>query len=249
MKKLVSLFFVASLFLIGFTACEQQTEEPGGIPGMGETPGELEISEPFVAPQGVSINLETQDETTLGSILSSSSQNVLKNSVTSSFVGCGGNYFNGELYMWIIIKLTITNDSDQEMCLDIPAGTVFEVSEQGYQNGIVVCPITLCLSAHSQLELNLSLMCLNEGRDGSKKGVTYKWRGVTASPVMQNFCERFKNKKCKIEDYDMNNEEERKQYEEIADHIQNAIWALTNEGRELTQDEIDYFNNLPDLDD
>ena len=248
MKKIVNLFFIASLFLIGFTSCEQQTEEPGGIPGMGETPGELEIAEPFVAPQGIAINLESQDETTLDAILSSSSQNVLKNSVIPSFVGCAGNMYNEHLNIWILVKLTITNDSDQRMCIDIPAGTVFEVSEPGFQNGIVVCPITLCLDGKSTIDVTLSLMCLNKGYDGSTTDVTYKWRGVTASPIMQNFCKMFAKKKCKMEDYDLSNSTERKKYSDIVDHIQKAIWNLTNDGRELTQDQIDYFNSLPDRD-
>jgi len=254
MKKLISLFFVASLFLIGFTACEQQGEEPG-IPGMGDTPGELEIAETFTAPEGVIINLETLDEANIENALSS--QNQLKSTEGFFFRrGCGGSQWNGNFKVWIRVKLDVQNTSNQKWCFNIPAGTVFQVSDPSYQNGITISPIKICVESKGFCNVELWLMCLNRGKDGSTANVTYKILGVTGNARMWNLVRKLRYKRCNIEWY-LNVDPSAKlksataenieTYKELADQIQNAIWQLTNDGEDLTEEQIKYFESLPDI--
>ncbi len=255
MKKLTSILFIASLFLIGFTSCEKQGEEPGNIPGMGNTPGELQIKEEFKAPEGVVMDTKLQgvEETTVESIFS---QNKLKSTNSGwGFFGCGGSNWQGDFTLWVIVKLIAQNTNDDEMCFTIPTGTVFEVSDQEYQNGIVISPIEICIEPHSSCEVNLVLMCLNKGKTGSKSDVFYTLLGVTASQTMWNLLNLLQGKMCNIENYlyaspsaklKAESEGDIEEYKDIADHIQNAIWQLTNDGKELTEDQIQYFQSLPD---
>ena len=222
---------------------------------MGDTPGALEISESFTAPEGVVINLETLDEGTLESVLSTQSK--LKSTEGFFFRrGCGGSHYGGDFKVWIRVKLDVQNTSNNKMCFNIPAGTVFQVSDPSYQNGMTISPIQICVESQGFCNVELWLMCLNRGKDGSEANVSYKILGVTGNARMWNLVRRLKNKRCNIEWY-LNIEESAKlksatdaeieKYKEMADHIQNAIWQITNDGQDLTQEQIDYFDSLPDI--
>ena len=255
MKKLISLLFVASLFLIGFNSCEQQEEKPG-IPGMGDTPGELEIATPFTAPEGIVIDLESQEETNLENIFSSEANLKSLNKQTSC-IGCGGCRYKGKFKIWIRVKLNIQNISDKKKCFKIPAGTIFKVSNPLAQNGITISPIKICVNKRSICKKSLWLMCLNEGKDGSSMNVTYKIVGVTASKPILGLIRCIKNKKVNIEWYfdfiqktklkTVSVDKNLETYIDIADHIQNAIWQITNDGKDLTEEQLSYFDALPDL--
>ena len=252
MKKLINLFFIATLFLIGFTACEQ-TDEPGGIPGMGDTPGELEIAEPFVAPEGLSIEVSGLDELTLedgaGIAQLKSTQS------RCSIHGVGGSRYKNRFKVWIRTNIWISNISNKKICTTLRRGLIFKVSKEGYQHGILVKPVKICINPNTEQNIELWLMCINKGKDGSKHKLKYHIAGITASKVINNLLNYLKGKKIDVSDYcNVNPSAKLKsttaddmvEYQEIADHIQNAIWQLTNEGKDLSQEQIDYFNSLPD---
>ena len=255
MKKLISLFFVASLFLIGFTACEQ-TEKPGGIPGMGETPGELEIDKPFVAPEGVTIDVAGLDEIRLDDAASGSAN--LKSAQWSwgNTFSCGGSKDKNDFVFWINVNISMSNSNNSEMCVTIPQGTVFETSDPNGQNGILLTDMKICVKAHEVVDCNLMLMCLNYLRPGSKKDIFYKMLGTTNSKLLQELISYLKGKKIGIEFYTnivpssklkSTSAEDLETYKEIADRIQNTIWDLTNHGKNISQDDIDFFNSIPDI--
>ncbi|NPA37548.1 MAG: hypothetical protein GXO47_11955 [Chlorobi bacterium] len=256
MKNLITFLFILPLVFIGISSCEQQSEEPG-IPGMGDTPGELEISEPFVTPEGVTISLQTLDEETIDNIFSS--QPYLKSTNGNGYQkGCGGSRFNNQFKVWIRVQLDVQNTNSNKVCIDIPAGTVFQVSDPAYQNGITISPIQICTDPFSICHTELWLMCVNKGKDGSETNVSYKILGVTGNAKMKNLISRLTHKKCNIEWYlDIVNANALKasdidpieQYTDIADHIQNAIWQLTNDLEDLSEEQIEYFESLPEIDD
>ena len=257
MKKLINLLFVVSLFLIGFNSCEQQNEKPG-IPGMGDTPGELEIAKPFTAPEGVTIGFESQEESNLDNVFSSEANlKSISKHRNCSCLGCGGSKQNGKLKIWIRLEVKIQNITNKKRCFKIPAGTVFKVSNPKWQNGITVSPIKICVAGRTWCKKSLWLMCLNKGRYGSAKKVTYKIMGVTASKPILNLIHCVSTKKVNIDWYlDIQpkiklksalEEDNLETYADIADHIQNAIWQITNDGKDLTEEQISYFNSLPDI--
>jgi len=256
MKKLLSLFFIAFLFLVGFNSCEQQEEQPG-IPGMGDTPGELEIAEPFVAPEGIAIDLESQEEANLENVFSTEANLKSINKKHCGCLGCGGSKVHGKLKIWIRVKLNIQNISNKKRCFKIPAGTIFKVSNPHAQNGITISPIKICVERRSKCQKSLWLMCLNKGKDGSSLNVTYKIVGVAASKPILGLISCIKHKKVNIEYYfkfvpkaklkAVVEDDYLETYADIADHIQNAIWQITNDGKSLTEEQISYFSSLPDL--
>jgi hypothetical protein len=256
MKKFINLFFIFALVAVGFTSCDEKEEVPGGIPGMGNTPGKLEIKEPFVVPEGISFNIQSEDEITFDNLFSTKAQLKSTNSI-GGVIGCGGSNLGNVFTFWIRIKVMIQNRSNIDQCFTIPTGTVFWVSDQAYQNGITITPIEICVKKNSQWNYSVMLMCLNKGDNGSGTNVTYEAKGVTSSSAMWKLLNILNNKICDIKYYSNYNSPsanlksanalDLEKYKEIADHIQNAVWAITN-GDGLSEEQIDYLENIPDLD-
>jgi len=259
-KRKINLLFIALLFFIGFTACEQ-TEEPGGIPGMGNTRGELKIDKPFEVPEGLTIDAQGLD---LISVRGSDGLANLKSPEGWDWghtYGWGGTYHGGtdtlkKFVFWITVKLSISNISDSDLSFTIPKGTVFKVSDPKAQNGITLKDLKFSIKANDTYNCQLMLMCLNRGRHGSGKELDYEILGTTGSNLIKDLLVYLKGKKIGIENYlivessaELKSVSTRdfEKYKEISDHIQNLIWKLTNDGKELSQEDIEYFHSLPNL--
>ena len=258
MKKLFNQFVIASLFLIAFTACEQ-SEKPGGIPGMGETPGELEIAEPFVAPEGLSIDVKGVDEIRIDNNAGAANLKSATSGDWSYTYGCGGDFdehHDNDYVFWITTKISYSNISNTEICVTIPKGTVFKVSDPTAQNGILTEDVEVCVKPNETMVCNFVLMCLNRGRPGSNTDLFYEILGTTDSEQIKEILGYLEGKKIGIEYYvnispsaglKAANADDFEKYKEIADRIQNTIWKVTNDGQSLSQEDIDYFKSLPDL--
>jgi hypothetical protein len=261
MKRKINLLIIGMLFLMGFTACED-IEKPGGIPGMGNTPGELEIEEPFVAPDGITIDVEGMD---LISVKGSDGLANLKSPDGWDWgrtYGWGGSYHGREdtlkkFVFWVTVKLTINNLSNSDISFTLPKGTVFKVSDQKAQNGITLEDVTFSVEAKKDYQCQLMLMCLNKGRHGSDADLSYEILGTTASGLLKDLIGYLQNKKIAIENYLIVDGTENnlksistrdfEKYKEISNHVQNLIWKLTNDGKELSQEDMEYFHSLPDI--
>ncbi len=261
MRKFVNLFFILAIVAVGFTSCEEKEEVPGGIPGMGDTPGELEVKEPFTLPEGLVISdVQGVDEgvVTVDDILNPSSQ--LKSSQyvdLADLYGCGGSYLRNTFRAWITIRLTIQNTSAERKCFRFQQGLLFEVSDPQYQNGVLCNDVDICLEPNTYRHVYLWVVCINKGKDGSSANVTYKLKGVSDSKTLWDQCfNRIKGKRTNWRHYSDGTSTALKsattydieQYKEAADHIQNAVWTLTNDGVDLTEEQVDYLENLPDFD-
>jgi len=183
MNRVISMFCIVSLIVIGFTSCEQTSEQPGGIPGMGETPGEFEIREPFVPPDGVTYEVVGGEELTLADIIGSEQTKLksISEDPENMICGSGGSLYNGQLRLWITVKLTFTNISNINRRITLPEGLVFQVVGKGYQNGMLLKRVIFYVKAHSKRTVSVIAACLNRGRDGSNENLHYTIPGVTSS--------------------------------------------------------------------
>ncbi|NPA37549.1 MAG: hypothetical protein GXO47_11960 [Chlorobi bacterium] len=256
MKKFINLFVIASLFLIGFTACENNDEGPGNIPGMGETPGELEIKEAFTPPEDINISVQSGDEMTMDELTNSLSPELKSTTSTPWYCGGGGSYLGSQFKFWIRINLTLTNTGNEEKCVLFPIGLIFKVQEEGYQNGILLHDVNVCIPANSTKEICMFAFCLNKGRDGSNANLTYTLPGTTGSDYFWNvILNNLMDKNINIENFlypstsstnlKSTNEEGLDYYASIADQLQNIVWTVTNDDNELSQEQIDFMKSLP----
>ena len=256
MKKIINLFAIISLVLIGFTSCEKNTVD--SIPGMGDAPGEIEIKEDFSAPEDVSISVQGADEITLDQLLNNPGAQLKSASSSPRYCGAGGSYLGEAFRFWIRIKLTLTNAANKRKCVNFPAGLIFKVQQEGYQNGILLHCVHVCVPAKTTQEVYILAFCLNKGKDGSKADVTYTMPGVTGSNILWYWLlNRLERKRINIENFLSStssanlksasaSEDELEKYATIADKLQNALWTLTNDGEKLSKKQIDFIESLPD---
>ncbi len=262
MKKSIILFIILTLIVVGFSSCEGKEDVPAKIPGMGDTPGELEVKESFILPDGIEINdVQGIDQgvITVDNFLKPSNQ--LKSSQDfnpSDIFGCGGSFHSNAFRTWITIRLIIQNSSQEKKCFKFEQGLLFEVSNQEYQDGILCNDVDICLEPNVNRVVYLWIVCVDKGKKGSSADVTYKIKGVSSSRTLWNQClNRIKHKKTNIKQYwsDSSPSAQKsaticdlEKYKEVADHIQNAIWTLTNDGNDLSEEQVENLENIPDID-
>jgi Iap family predicted aminopeptidase len=89
------------------------------------------------------------------------------------------------------------------------------------------------------------MYCGNSDRKPSSPSETYKFAVVSNSSLIVDLCQRLKNKKINIEEYNMRNSSENDAYQEIVTRLQAILWYLTDLGYSLTESEIEYIESLP----
>ena len=251
------MFVIASLILISFNSCEKISEAPGGIPGMGETPGELEIKEPFVPPDGVKYEVVGGRELTLQDVVSSALTGLKSVSDNSEekIYGSGGSMDDIDFRFWIIVKLKFTNISNKNRRITLKEGLIFKVVEKGYQNGMLLDKVIFYVKKHTTRTVSILAYCLNRGRNGSNENLHYTIPGVTKSKIMwEELLESLKGRQVNIENFigqtpspalKSVNAGGIEKYMEIADHLQNMVWTLTNDGKRLSQEQKDFIKTIP----
>ncbi len=244
MRKLLSFFVVASVML--FASCQKDEtkveETAGNIPGMGNTTGDLEVSE-FNLPSGLEIVGDISG--IIGSEATVAQDNSsLKATTTSSrrFYGCGGNN--------IQLQLTMKNNVERRRSCFFPPGLIFKVNNDGYQHAINLCWTWLSFEPMEERTVVLYLFCINLGKTQSLVNSVYEIIGVTESTNMKWLTNRCNGKRINYECFSHNTQSVLKSgdtYSEVASEMQDIIWSLTN-GDGLTEEQEAYINELPLLD-
>ncbi|MBN2167146.1 MAG: hypothetical protein JW717_12775 [Marinilabiliaceae bacterium] len=231
-----NIFYASLILLFAITSCikEQPKPEAGNIPGMGETPGEIEIATPFELPDGISIE---------GSIvgLSGGSVSVPEETELKSLNTWWRYRGSGKQ---VQCGMTFRNDKSDAVDIEIPGGCVFENQESDGQHGICLQTIRIHVLGNSQVQLKFYLYCLNEGRPASRIQDTYIIRGVTGSQSFADLVNSLKNKRIDISMFSDNMND----YDVIADKIQQCVWKLTNSIYGINKTDWDYINYLDEMD-
>ncbi|BAX78713.1 hypothetical protein [Labilibaculum antarcticum] len=233
MKRLSKLLLIIAILGLGFNSCEKEKSELAGeIPGMGNAVGELEVEKydfhedlVFSPIIGVGDNLKSAsfDEVVIEGVAQGSGDEV-------------------------VVTLTITNTNSAEWrSVYLRAGTVFEVNLPGYQNGISLAPVVICLSPGEERIVTLYLYCLNAGKSDSDDSASYKLLGVTQSEVMMELVNTLQGKMVNYEDYMIYyGDGAGSFYNDVKDMLQKIVWHITN-GAGMTDEDYKYINSLPEL--
>lgn len=219
----------------GFFACER-IEKPGNIPGMGDTPGTLQ-AEKYEFNEGLSFSSFT-------GISNNSTSSILKSTATDEIIYEFEEFTQGSGDQ-VVLKVTITNNSDECRTAWFRAGTVFQVNKDGYQNAILLAPVAVCVDAGQSKTVILNLYCLNLGKEGSDETASYEFLGVTTSETMLQLLDRLRYRMINYEHlvayYDLD------LYIQIKDKLQEIVWAITN-GTGTVDDYMDFINTIPKVD-
>jgi len=237
MKKIKFVLAVLILITGAFISCEKdkdQEEIPGQIPGMGNAGGELQAE-----------SYDFHKDLTFGEIKGLGSNSAQSNLKTDYLEITGNAQGSGDQ---VQVELTIINNHTTE-CRSVwfRAGTVFEVNLAGYQNGILLVPVNICVPPESTKTITLYLYCLNLGMQVSDGSASYEILGVTTSQAVLELIGWLEFKKVNYEHYiyfpgGVFN------YNEVKDRLQEILWKITN-GSGMDASDQEFINNLPDLPD
>lgn len=223
MRKILFLVTFSFIVAVTFFSCSKDksdNDDPGNIPGMGDTGGELEVEETAFYP--------------IQSFIIGDITGVNVNPLPiENVVGSGGG--------WVILDVEIENTTDKEADFYLLGGSIFECQESNYQHAICIKRIDLIVDANSSKRINLLVYCINRGRSGSSPDISYIIKGVSSSDRMMRLVEALENKKIDVLDYLPDGKQE---FVELSKKIQDIIWKITN-GSGLSDDDWDYINSLP----
>lgn len=258
MKKLyLSLLAIALIFAL---SCQKSDvtnpDETGNIAGMGNAPGELAVT-PFEFPAdivlvgNVAAGVDRGESGETAALVSGNDEvnSTLKSGRLNNIYGSGGK--------WIKVDLTFNNNSRKLRTIFLPPGLVFKVDKPGYQHGILMQWVWIVIKPNSNRTVRVHLYCINKGKDGSGKEVSYAIAGVTKSKAFKELLDRLGWCKINYEHYVYNStlksgsllksdENGEEKYKEISDMMQEAVWAVTN-GTGLSEEQIAAIEALPVL--
>ncbi len=265
MKKTTSMknlaLLVTGLLLLVFTACSDDNSTndintPGNIPGMGNTEGELEISQAFTLPEGVSLvsiqGVESPDpalEFTSSTLKTATTKDDDDDEIQDLYylpaVGSGGEWIALELLFEIVYNADGTVNKD----IFIPAGTLVECQEDGYQSGIVLQDVRIHIDEPKSdnasplayhLQIKLYTYCINKGKTGSSSVVTYVLKGLSSSEWIEELVDALAYKAIDISDFTA---EQLEEYEYITAGLQDIVWAITN-GQGVNEKDWEFIEAL-----
>jgi hypothetical protein len=232
MKKLSKMLLLIAILGYGSISCERKIEVAGEIPGMGNSVGKLEAT-------AYDFHEDLVFSPIIGVGENSKSDPVDRVTIEGVAQGSG---------RYVMVTFTITNNDPTEWrSAYLRAGTVFEVNLAGYQNGISLAPVVICLSPGEVRIVTLYLYCINYGKSDSDNSATYKILGVTESEVMLDLVNALKGKMVNYEDYMIYYGDGAGDfYIDVRDNLQKIVWHITN-GDGMTDADIAYINSLPEL--
>ena len=256
MKKFLLMALAIATFAISSCVKEQVIEEsPGNIPGMGETPGSLQVISEFEFPDGIIIDGKIRGSD--GVIRSQTFNPILKdegggdkhndengcNHGSDHTGGQGGKCEHGSGGQWISLDLTFVNITDLVKEIRLPAGLLFECEQEGYQHGILIQEVLINIKGRGAVNVKLNLYCINQGRGASDITLSYQLRGITSSQHMGHLATKLAGKKIDVIYF---NETDITEYHHMTDQIQNLVWAITN-GSGIDQAGWEFIESLQDL--
>lgn len=241
MKRIfIGLSLFTYLFMI---SCEKETESPGGIPGMGNTPGKLEIREAFKLPEGVTITGEITGVLDPGK--KSSDTKSATTFSTSDFYGSGGKA--------VRLQVTLTNNTNSPRTILFPKGLIWECNVPGYQHAILLQTTWVCVAANASRTIIIDLYCINWGLESSHTNTTFRILGITASDIMWQLLDLIGWKKINYEmiyHFTIGKKTglaDSPTYDEITERLQNIVWKLTNFGQPITEEDKEFIGSIPEL--
>lgn len=231
MKKILIGFAVLTLVLGSCT--KANLDSTGKIQGMGNTPGNLEVKAPFTLPQGITL---------IGDI-SGLPKSGAKGKDPKS--GSYSNYGSGKM---IKLKLTLLNTGNIAKTVFFPKGLLWECNVSGYQHAICLQTTWCNLKANEQRTIVMDLYCVNYGLSSSDDKSIYKILGISDSKVIGNLLNLIGWRKINYEMiYGNSKGVLSPTYDEITSRMQDIVWNLTNNGKDITAEDQAFIESIPEL--
>lgn len=259
MKKTI-LLLTLGLLSCAITSCEKNELKnavdytPGEIPGLGDAEGEL-TGTPFGLPRGI----ELIDEITGNS--SQSGYWTLDYSVqripfkmkdgsvvtrsTAETTYSTSRHFYGSGYGYVDLLIPMRNTTGNSITVTFPAALILRNESGSCQNGVLIKKVDVEIPAGEDYYLNLAFYCGNAHKSSAGSNDIYSLGVVSDALPLLELCDKVKNKKINLEDFDYRSSEDYYTYKSQTDILQDIVWEVTD-GEGLTSEEIAYIESLPE---
>lgn len=243
MKKLLLLLLAISL--IGFNSCEKKVSEaPGKIPGLGNTPGEIQIKEHFVMPEGISVIGE------IAGLENPAAKDELKPLLVNNSKSSVPHYGSG---LVVRLKLTVLNSRNNPRTVFFPKGLIWKCINNGtYQHGITCQIFWVTLAPNEKRTVYIDLYCTQNGIPAPDQDGKYVIWGITDSDLLWDLLNKIG---WRIINFDWiyhntlnkGTMAEGPTYEEITLRLQTMVHNLTNNGIPISAEDEAFLNTIPEL--
>ncbi len=261
MKKSILFSLLLAGTLMVFSSCKNdepgQTDyTPGEIPGLGSTAGEL-TGLPFELPDGIEItaeitgkgdqdgywNLNSAESAPLF-VQKDGSEVIRKLYPRSGSRSEAMNQYFGSGYGYVDLLIPLRNTRNQDVTVTFPAGLILRNDAGDCQNGVLIKEVKVIVPSGEDYYLNLAFYCGNKYKSSAGSSDVYSLGVISDASPLLDLCERVKDKKINIEEFDPTSYTDYYQYLYQVDELQDIVWAVTDkEG--LTEEDIEYINSLP----
>ena len=229
-----------SILIFGLSSCEDNsTAVESGISGLGQNKGNIEVKEKFELPDGIFI---TEDIT---GIASPESGKANLKGTELFYLPCYGSGSQVQL------QLTLLNTRSYPMAVFFPKGLVWECKTGGFQHGLQVQCVWVCLQPNETRTIRIDLYCANLTYPTPDQTGIYSILGVTSSDILWKFLNwigwRMVNYEMLVGNDDLKSSQVGPSYEEIVNRFQVIVHNLTDRGLGLSDDDIAFIESIPEL--
>ncbi len=136
------------------------------------------------------------------------------------------------------------NSQSSPVTVTFPAALILRNDAGDCQNGVLIKKVTVTIPAGADYHLNLAFYCGNAHKGSAGSSDHYSLGVVSDAKPLLDLCDRVKDKKINIEEFDPAKEEDCYTYGEQKGNLQDIVWTVTD-GSGLTETDISYINSLP----
>jgi hypothetical protein len=226
-KSVLFPLLIGTILLL--SSCEKDPKDsPGKIPGMGPTPGELEVKAPYTLPEGVDY---------VGQI-----HEIFDTSNITLGSGFGAK-----------LSLTLCNATDEPKTVFFPKGLIWKCGSSENHNGILLQTAWVNIEPNSVKNLNILLYCINWNKPSPGRDVCYDIIGVSSSYTISNLLNIISWRKINYEMIQGTIEGvtpssySGPSYQEIIERLQNIVKNLTEYGVDISDEDRTFIESIPEL--
>jgi hypothetical protein len=194
---------------------DQPKEQAGKIQGMGDSTGTPK-GEPFVLPEGITINGEIRGDL------------------------CDTTYSTGSGSL-VQICVALFNSRSADVTLTIPGGLILLATDAAEnQHGVVIQESRVVLKANKLTRVGINSYCINASKSPSSYNDLYSLGPVSSSVLMQELILLLKNKKINRDDYT-----DYDAYRDAIDNVQGLVWSVSDGPAEDPADRTRLIAEIP----